>query len=386
MKRFTFIIVLLFVFLSSYAKQPHECNLSLTPYQCKIQYPNSYGLNTAQDFKVVSFNKKYKAGIAYNDYCIVEFYATEEQTKLIKQCGIKDLQQKDLIEYKNQIYTVKNNIYNTAYTKYRTDSISLRESFVKDSLDVRLSFVNDSIKNYQAYVSDSLKEREEYVTLTLTVDSMRKEFESKKVIKAKRDKEFWASKGSPVALNMVWWSSNSVGGITAKFEVLNLSKKTIKYVAITGYFKNAVGDRVYNQVGRGSSYTVRGIGPIGPAPTSFDEFAMFADATGTYEFDDCFFYSRTADKIEVSSVKLTYTDGTTQTVSGKVLDKQMYWKEDDLIDAVYGYKNYIEYVKSFNKLEALLSKDIEYTPKVYEPIEYSPITYKPIKFDYKNYK
>lgn len=386
MKRFTCIIVTLFVFLCSFAKPSQECKLSLTPYQCQVQYPSKVEFNLTQDFKVLSFNKKYKSGVAYNDYFIVFFNATDAQSKLIKDCGIKDLQEKDRIEYENQIYAIKNNIFNIAYSKFKTDSINKREVFVSDSLAKREKYVNDSIKSYQAYVNDSLKEREEYVSLTLQVDSMRTEFESTRAVKAKRDKEFWASKGSPVALNMVSWSSNSAGGITAKFEVLNLSKKTIKYVAITGYFKNSVGDRVYNQVGHGSTYTVRGIGPIGPAPTSFDEFELFSDAMGSYDFDDCFFYSRTANNIEVSSVKLTYTDGTTQTVSGKVLEKQMYWKEDDLIDAVYGYKRYLEYVKSFNKLDALLSEDIKYTPKEYEPIEYNPTSYTPIFFKFNNYK
>jgi hypothetical protein len=105
---------------------------------------------------------------------------------------------------------------------------------------------------------------------------------------------------------------------------------------------------------------------------------------GTYEFDDCFFYSKTANTIEVSSVKLTYTDGSTQTVSGKILEKHLYWKEDDIIDAVYHYKDYIEYLKNYNQIEVMLSNGFPYNPKEYEPINYSPIYYKPAIFNFNN--
>lgn len=292
------------------------------------------------------------------------------------------MQQKEPAYFDTQISSIKKNIYDKVYMSFQKDSINKREAFVKDSLEKRSKFVSDSIKCYQAFVKDSISEYEEYLNLSLKLDSMRAAFSSTKALKEKKDKEFWGSKGSPVAINMVYWDQNSAGGITAKFQVLNLSRKTIKYVAISGYFKNVVGDRVYNQIGTGSTYTVKGIGPIGPAPTSFVDYELFADALGSYDFDDCFFYSRTANSIEVSSVKLTYTDGTTQTISGKTLEKQLYWKEEDLFDAVYDYKNYLDFLKTYNNLEAVLSEGITYKPKEYESMEYRPTIYFPITFKF----
>lgn len=384
MKQYTILIGLMFVFLGAYANKKEECKMMIEPSMSIVVYPLKYKFEESQLFNVISYNKKTGYGVAYNDNCIIDFMPYGYQIKSIKKSGIKDIKEKETEKYDIQIESIKRSIYNNVYSKFQADSIVKREQFIKDSLAHRNKFVEDSIKCYQAYVKDSLKEWDEHVRLMLTVDSMRTEFEGQKTVKAKIDKQFWGSKGSPVAINMVYWDSNSVGGITAKFEVFNLSKKTIKYVAITGYFKNAVGDRVYNQIGSGSTYTVRGIGPIGPAPTSVDEIDLFSDAVGTYEFDDCFFYSKTANTIEVSSVKLTYTDGSTQTVSGKILEKHLYWKEDDIIDAVYHYKDYIEYLKNYNQIEAMLSNGFPYNPKEYEPINYSPIYYKPAIFNFNN--
>lgn len=382
MKIFTTIIGVFFVFLNVYAKPTQECKLPISYNQAEINYPSKYEYEDIQDFTILSFNKKTKTGIAYNENCIITFSAKGSQLKSIKDCGIKDLQHKEPVYFESQISSIKKNIYERAYQSFQTDSINKRQTFVKDSLEKRSKFVSDSIRSYNFYVKDSITEYEEYLTLSLKLDSMRAAFSSIKALKDKKDKEFWGSKGSPVAINMVRWNQNSVGGITAKFQVLNLSRKTIKYVAISGYFKNSVGDRVYNQIGSGSTYTVRGIGPIGPAPASFVDYELFADAMGTYDFDDCFFYSRTANSIEVSSVKLTYTDGTTQTVSGKTLEKQLYWKEDDLLDAVYDYKNYIDFLKTYNGLEVVLSEEITYKPKEYKPLEYKPATYFPTTFKF----
>lgn len=382
MKIYSLIIGIVFLFLNVYGKPNQECKLSIYYNQAEIKYPSKYEYHDAQDFIVLSFNKKTKTGIAYNENCIITFRAKESQLKFIKDCGVKDLRHKEPDYFESQISSAKKTIYDKAYMAFQKDSIDKREAFVKDSLDKRSKFVNDSIKGYQAFVKDSIAEYEEYLRLSVKVDSMRAAFSSTKTLKEKKDREFWGSKGSPVAINMVRWNQNSAGGITAKFEVLNLSRKTIKYIAISGYFKNAVGDRVYNQIGTSSTYTVRGIGPIGPAPTSFANYELFADAMGSYDFDDCFFYSRTANSIEVSSVKLTYTDGTTQTVSGKTLEKQLYWKEEDLFDAVYGYKSYLDFLKAYNNLEAVLSEGITYTPKEYESMEYRPSTYFPTTFKF----
>lgn len=385
MKPYLVILCFMLVLFQSIAKEQKDCKLSIEPKRAIVLYPGDYKMNSQEEFAVLSYSKKNGTAVAYNEHCVIKFAPVDLQIKAIKSCGIKDLENKNPEMLNEQIKSAETTIFNNDYCAFRKDSIQVREAFLKDSLEKRTIFVKDSLEVYQTFLKDSLQVREEFVQATLYVDSIRAEFESTKAFKEKKDKEFWSSKGSPVAINMVYWESNSVGGITAKFEVLNLGKKTIKYVAISGYFKNAVGDRVYNQIGRESTYTVRGIGPIGPAPTSFDEIELFADAMGSYEFDDCFFYSRTANSIEVSSVKLTFTDGTTQTVSGKILEKQLYWKSEDLIDSVYGYKNYIEYLKSYNKLDALLSEDLEYTPKQYEPIEYVPLIYTPSKFNFKNY-
>lgn len=131
----------------------------------------------------------------------------------------------------------------------------------------------------------------------------------------------------PILITDVTWSSNSVGGIEVELEVINCSLQTIKYITFNGYFKNAVGDRCRNEIGGSSTWTGKGIGPIGPRPTTIDNFDERMDeCNGAYDFDNLSFYSRVADSFTLSSVTIQYMNGKTVTLSGQNLNKRVRYR------------------------------------------------------------
>lgn len=129
---------------------------------------------------------------------------------------------------------------------------------------------------------------------------------------------------APIIVHVESWSSNSVGGIEVSLSVTNCSTQIIKYVTFQGYFTNAVGDKCRNEIGGGTVWKGRGIGPIGPRPTSLDDFEeRIDDCKGSYTFDNLTFYSRIADAFHLSSVTIQYMSGKTVTISGANLNKHV---------------------------------------------------------------
>lgn len=167
----------------------------------------------------------------------------------------------------------------------------------------RRKAIVDSCLAVQRIIEDSLnrvKQREEYMS---TINFLKE--------------------SSPVIIMCKEWDMDAVGGITAYFHVYNASLNTIKYITFKGYFTNPVGDRCRNEIGGSTTWQLRGVGPIGPRPTSLDDFMeKFPESVSKYTFD-CFFYSTIADRIHVSSVTIQYMNGKTITLSGKALDAHL---------------------------------------------------------------
>ena len=109
--------------------------------------------------------------------------------------------------------------------------------------------------------------------------------------------------------------------------MINCSTETIKYISFQGYFTNAVGDKCYNEIGGGTVWKAKGVGPIGPRPTSIDNYdERYGRNEGSYDFDNLTFYSRTADSFHMSSVTIQYMSGKTITLSGQNLKKHIRYK------------------------------------------------------------
>ncbi|WP_231464786.1 hypothetical protein [Pedobacter sp. Leaf132] len=96
-----------------------------------------------------------------------------------------------------------------------------------------------------------------------------------------------------IAINLSDSDDDYVTGI--RFSVFNFSKKKIKYVYATVSAINPVGDLVSKKV-------ATGVGPI------------LAGESASYSFDNLFF-SRVAERVKISVLKVLYFDGTSKTLT-----------------------------------------------------------------------
>lgn len=128
----------------------------------------------------------------------------------------------------------------------------------------------------------------------------------------------------PVMVHVDSWEANSAGGIEVNLSVTNCATQAIKYITFQGFFTNPVGDKCRNEIGGSTVWKGRGVGPIGPRPTSLENFdERFEDCKGSYNFDNLTFYSRTAAYFQLSSVTIQYMNGKTITLTGANLKKHV---------------------------------------------------------------
>lgn len=149
--------------------------------------------------------------------------------------------------------------------------------------------------------------------------------ESEKVLAESQQKLIQLYKeNDPVIVHVDSWEANSAGGIEVNLSVTNCATQPIKYITFQGYFTNAVGDKCRNEIGGGTIWKARGVGPIGPRPTTLENFdERFDDNRGSYTFDNLTFYSRVATYFQLSSVTIQYMNGKTITLTGANLKKHV---------------------------------------------------------------
>ena len=112
------------------------------------------------------------------------------------------------------------------------------------------------------------------------------------------------SAGLPIVIDKIGVSRpNSAGGVNFQYGATNLSEKTIKYLTFTGTPYNAVGDRVRGEIRRSSSFRCKDTGPYAPNVS-----------IGSRRCENAW-YNHTIRCVNLTSVKITYMDNTTQTFS-----------------------------------------------------------------------
>lgn len=185
-----------------------------------------------------------------------------------------------------------------------------------DNLDFELlpSYDDQEVKaeiRKQSELADSLRKRKNEQLLN-------------ELVEAKQNLLALYKQNDPVIVKLDSWDSNSVGGIEVSVSVINCSTQTIKYITIQGYFTNAVGDKCHNEIGGGVTWKGRGVGPIGPRPTTLENIDERMESNkGSYNFDNLTFYSRSAELFHFSSVTIQYMNGKTITLSGANLEKHV---------------------------------------------------------------
>lgn len=231
-------------------------------------------------------------GFSYHNY-IYSYAMYSDKAAGIFQTGSSG---SDIVEYKNGI----------DFTMFP----SCDDPEVKRILE-KQSVIVDSIKSIRA-----IKEAEE---------AAEKAAEDRRIMVetlTNRIREY--KENNPFIVSDIYWYSNSVGGITVRLSITNCSQNTIKYVTFQGYFLNAVGDRCRNEIGGSTIWKARGVGPIGPCPTTIDNhYERYRRCEASYEFDNLTFYSRVADSFRLSSVTIEYINGRKMTLSGANLNKHV---------------------------------------------------------------
>lgn len=95
------------------------------------------------------------------------------------------------------------------------------------------------------------------------------------------------------------FSVNSAGGIELNFRAKNNSGKEIKYIRFDVEFRNAVGDKIQDEITDKYSVSVEVVGPIASGKSA--------------NFEDIIGYNDNCARIDIKEVTLIYTDGTSQT-------------------------------------------------------------------------
>lgn len=100
----------------------------------------------------------------------------------------------------------------------------------------------------------------------------------------------------------------------ARFEIINFSKKTIKYITFKFHGLNAVDDKVY--IGKNMlTVSTKGIGPV--------EYLN----TGAWDFDDAW-HTDLVERMVLKSMDIIYMDGTKATI---IMNDDLYF-DDEYID------------------------------------------------------
>ena len=95
------------------------------------------------------------------------------------------------------------------------------------------------------------------------------------------------------------FSVNSAGGIELNFRAKNNSGKEIKYIRFDVEFRNAVGDKIQDEITDDYSVSVEVVGPIKSGKSA--------------NFEDIIGYNDNCARIDINEVTIIYTDGTSQT-------------------------------------------------------------------------
>ncbi|MDD6071260.1 MAG: zinc-ribbon domain-containing protein [Clostridiales bacterium] len=95
------------------------------------------------------------------------------------------------------------------------------------------------------------------------------------------------------------FSVNSAGGIKLDFRAKNNSGKEIKYIRFDVELRNAVGDKIQDEITDKYSVSVEVVGPIASGKSA--------------KFNDIIGYNDNCARIDIKEVTIIYTDGTSQT-------------------------------------------------------------------------
>lgn len=270
-----------------------ECNLSNRREIIYTQNAKIKKIKKSQQLRVVRLTNTYKQK-EFNAY-IVEYkgklwalYSSEVQDNtLIKESN--DRMSKDLeclvvkyVELENKLDNSNSQFSKilSSYKKECTDSLN----YYKD-LKSKLPAIRDSLVAVK-------KEQEQ-----AKANKIHKEWYN--ALPASTKKAASIISITHAALS----SPNSVGGCDYSFYYKNKSKKTIKYLYLSGFIYNAVDDLVSCEIRNRSYFSGKDTGPV----------AYGEKGGGRW---DCIIYNYSADKLKLDNIDITYMDGSSVRIAG----------------------------------------------------------------------
>ncbi len=103
---------------------------------------------------------------------------------------------------------------------------------------------------------------------------------------------------SPITISEWSWSRDYVGGVEWNFRFTNNTEKTIKYITMEWNCYNVVGDLVYDEITRKSSYSIKYTGPLEAKQTTI----LLCNTT--------LFYSYSYNSAKLTKLQVEFMDGT----------------------------------------------------------------------------
>lgn len=317
----------------------------------------------SEQLTAFSFDKKTREVYVFNENHIGTFTTSESFGKQISKAKVKNLFKKDRQSFDAQYAAAKKKID--------------RHYFVLDSIAKeieRLRVLEEQRKQKEQREKDSLawikKIQEDSIYEAETEARNQRKM---KIIGSKLPQMLNKFKsGAPVRININnWYRQEYTDEIVVECSVINCSTSSIKYISFNFYFTNPVGD-VTTSFGR-KFLKVRGVGPIGPRPTSVNNLAdRIESCFGSYTFDDTSFYPSLPDEIHLSSVSIIYMNGKTQNLSGAVLRRLVtYYGSEDYMTApenpIYVDMSEIDQINAEQKAaDELHKKNVEALTKTSE--------------------
>jgi len=200
------------------------------------------------------------------------------------------------VKFKNKIGYIHKNFIIDDY------GIIDRAKKTRDSINYVIDFTRrqDSILRVRAEIK-----RQDSIRLVAKNKKDRDRFINDSIIKQRiiefeqaheRDKSLLVKAGKPIEIDYCYSSQpNSAGGVDLFLKIKNISNKEIKYLWITGYVINDVGDKEYCRIRRQSLITARAVGPI--KSNQYESMGW-----------DCLWYNYSIGEFIPTQIKLQYMD------------------------------------------------------------------------------
>lgn len=218
-------------------------------------------------------------GTDLNKYCMIDDYKFihDERTVIIK--GVRKC---------------KSSSYSNNFDVFAEIIINNKEYLVKQS-EVEI-YKDDFYTKYDNFSEDEKLKFQEHGKYIGQI------YHKSKIDEIIKFTNNCSSKGLCIIEWSIFDESEHTDGTSFKINVLNPTKKTIKYLWFTLVGYNPVGDKVFERTKQSTSITLKAVGPIAP------------DENGSYNFDYVWF-TDLVETAKITQIKIQFMDGSIKLIT-----------------------------------------------------------------------